>query len=261
MPCAENKIKKAKERKNRQKEKKKNCRLLETENKAYNESRELGNLRRKVKLLEESLASSRNKSTCATIAKSTTHNNGTTVFVTRRHKYNRIGAKRDVTNYLVSLPAMLSPESFSIVLESQYRGTFGSISVARLTFVKDLVAIKRISMDYSSHLDIMAELRTIHALAGHPLFPYCFGYVQPNLIVLQLLGRFENGVLTVETVDKLKTVNDNHYLCQISCQIIEGISYLHQLGLLHNDVKGNNVIIYRKQVKIIDFGKVTLITL
>ena len=35
--------------------------------------------------------------------------------------------------------------------------------------------------------------------------------------------------------------------------------YMHQLGLLHNDIKGNNVIIHRKQVKIVDFGKVTLI--
>ena len=117
-------------------------------------------------------------------------------------------------------------------------------------------------MDFSDNLDIMAELRTIHALAGHHLFPHCFGYVLPNVIVLQLLGRYENGVLTVETVDKLKIVDEaikTSYLCQISYQIIEGIRYMHQLGLLHNDIKGNNVIIHRKQVKIVDFGKVTLI--
>ena len=172
---------------------------------------------------------------------------------------NREAAKRSVVNHLVSLPTMLRSCSLSILLESEYRGTFGSISVARLTFMKDLVALKRISMDFSDNLDIMAELRTIHALAGHPLFPHCFGYVLPNVIVLQLLGRYENGVLTVETVDKLKMVDEaikNSYLCQISYQIIEGIRYMHQLGLLHNDIKGNNAIIYNQQVKIVDFGKV-----
>ena len=96
----------------------------------------------------------------------------------------------------------------SIVLESDHRGTFGSISVARLAFMKDLVALKRIAMEFSDILDIMAEIRTLHALAGHPLFPHCFGYILPNVIVIQLLGRYENGVLAVETVDKLKIVDE-----------------------------------------------------
>ena len=84
----------------------------------------------------------------------------------------------------------------------------------------------------------------MYALTGHPLFPHCFGYVLPNLIVFQLLGRYENGTLTVQTVDKLNDAgNDN--LCHISYQIVEGISYLHELGLLHNDIKGNNIIIHK----------------
>ena len=145
------------------------------------------------------------------------------------------------------------------MLDSEYRGTFGSIAVTRLTFVNDLVAIKRVSMDFSENVDIVSEVRTMHALNGHPLFPHCFGYVLPNLLVFQLLGRYENGTLTVQTVDKLNDAgNDN--LCHISYQIVEGISYLHELGLLHNDIKGNNIIIHKSQVKIIDFGKVTLVT-
>lgn len=254
MPCAELSIKKAKERKDRQKEKKRLTKLAEKENK---EDRELANLHRKVALLENSLASSRQKQRPP--QSTTDRRNKTLILGTRKHKYNRIEAKRAVKEHLVSLPAMLRQESYSIIHESEYQGTFGSIAVARLTFVNDLVAIKRISMNFSDNLDIMAELRTMHALAGHPRFPYCFGYVMPNLIVMQLLGRYENGTLTVETVERLKTA-DTKNLCHISCQIVEGISYLHHLGLLHNDIKGNNVIIHQNSVKIIDFGKVTLIT-
>ena len=44
------------------------------------------------------------------------------------------------------------------MLESQYQGTFGLIAVAHLAFVSDVVAIKRVSMDLSDNLDIMAEL-------------------------------------------------------------------------------------------------------
>ena len=240
-PRAENRIKRAKKRQKRQKEEKKSREWLKKEDKEQNENRELANLRRKVQLLECSLALSRQKTRPE---KSTTHHNRTVVHGTRKHKSNRIEAKRAVNNHLVSLPAMLRQESFSVVLETEYRGTFGSIAVARLTFVNDLVAIKRVSMDFSENVDIMAEVRTMHALKGRHLFPHCFGYVLPNLIVFQLLGRYENGTLTVQTVDKLNDAgNDN--LCHISYQIVEGISYLHELGLLHNDIKGNNIIIHK----------------
>ena len=220
MPCAEKIIEKAKNRKIRQKEEKKRSKLLEKENKEQSENRELANLRRKVHLLESSLALSRKKTR---VMKSTTHHNRTLVLGTRKQKHNRKEAKNAVNNSLVSLPAMLRQESLSIVLDSKYRGTFGSIAVARATFVNDLVAVKRVSMDFSDNADIMAEVRTMHALSGHPLFPYCFGYVLPNLIVVQLLCRYKSGILTVKTADKVRN-EDHDTLCHISSQIVEGIS-------------------------------------
>ena len=41
-------------------------------------------------------------------------------------------------------------------------------------------------------------------------------------------------------------------------QVLEGISFLHQLTLLHNDIRADNVILleeFRKAVNSIDFGK------
>ena len=55
-PRAENRIKRAKKRQKRQKEEKKSREWLKKEDKEQNENRELANLRRKVQLLECSLA-------------------------------------------------------------------------------------------------------------------------------------------------------------------------------------------------------------
>ena len=49
----------------------------------------------------------------------------------------------------------------------------------------------------------------------------------------------------------------------IARQVLEGISFLHQLTMLHNDIKADNVILLgelRIAVKIIDFGKSTLLS-
>ena len=49
----------------------------------------------------------------------------------------------------------------------------------------------------------------------------------------------------------------------IARQVLERISFLHQLTILHNDIKADNVILleeFRAAVKIIHFGKSTLLS-
>ena len=44
---------------------------------------------------------------------------------------------------------------------------------------------------------------------------------------------------------------------EVAKQVIEGVMHLHDIGILHNDLKSNNVILVPPShgVKIIDFGK------
>ena len=46
----------------------------------------------------------------------------------------------------------------------------------------------------------------------------------------------------------------------VAKEVIEGFIHLYDIGILHNDIKGNNIILHwpKFNVKIIDFGRATL---
>ena len=127
-----------------------------------------------------------------------------------------------------------------------------------------LVAAKTIKIAQSSLLDIQAERRIMHALSGHSLFPYCFCSIKPNIILMQLIGNISlssnPSVLTVHNQMKNSILNPCNWV-NLSAQVVREISYLHQLLLLHNDIKSDNVIIEptTKRAVIVDFGKATTI--
>ena len=82
----------------------------------------------------------------------------------------------------------LEPPQFvdsDVVQGSQIgNGVFGSVAVAKiLSMGSVLVAAKTLKMDQSSLLDIQAERRIMQALSGHAHFPYCFGYIKPNIML------------------------------------------------------------------------------
>ena len=192
----------------------------------------------------------------------TTHNNKASLIGTKKKRYSQAAAKKSIVDHFVSMPAQMMPEAVTKLKDTKYSGTFGSVSVVRLNNLGILAAGKNIFLEHSNNLDIAAEVRIMHALSGHPLFPYCFGFISPNLVISQLLGKYENNMLTVHTLDKAYNLHELQ-LVKISCQLIEGIIFMHKLGILHNDVKGNNLILHYNptlQLKIIDFGKATLVS-
>lgn len=141
------------------------------------------------------------------------------------------------------------------------KGVFGCVkSAIILTLSSIAAAAKIIARKNSSLLEIQAERRILHALSGQPLFPYCFGFMKPNVILMQLIGSAEGGMQTIYKMMGANTLaaEDSTKIC---LQIVEGIGYLHQIMLLHNDIKCDNVIIepVSKRPVLIDFGKATTI--
>ena len=103
----------------------------------------------------------------------------------------------------------------------------------------------------------------MHALSGEPSFPYCLGFIQPNFIISQLVGKFENNILVTYTLHQLILLNKfkENDCAAIILNIIKAIQY--NLGILHNDIKANNIMLHSdklKHIKIIDFGKSTMIS-
>ena len=177
---------------------------------------------------------------------------------------NRHNAKNELCNMLPSMPVILSKDNITVISKTDLKGTFGEISLISLKNIPGIVAVqKEILMKKARKIEILAEAKVMHLLSGHVLFPYCFGFVQPNIIISQFIGELMDGNnITTSTVYKMMV---KECICKyrwtvICYEIIEGITFLHGLGILHNDIKADNVLLYgpMNNVKLIDFGKCTL---
>ena len=123
--------------------------------------------------------------------------------------------------------------------------------------------MKKILLEKSKDIEIMAEAKVMHAVSGNNLFPYCFGFIKPNMIIIQFIGTISaTGEIITNTVYKAMTSDlISKYRWVVICyEVMEGLKFLHGLGILHNDLKADNVLLHglMYNVKIIDFGKCTL---
>ena len=173
-------------------------------------------------------------------------------------------AKRSLCDFLSSMPVILMQSNITTIHDTNLKGVFGEISVVLLKNLPNMHAVmKRISLEKSKDIDILAEAKVMHILSGHILFPYCFGFIKPNIIISQFIGRISgSGEVLTDTVYKVMMSNliCKHRWAVICFEMMEGVKFLHGLGILHNDLKADNVLLYGPmyKVKIIDFGKCTL---
>ena len=139
-------------------------------------------------------------------------------------------------------------------------GTFGSVRVAyrREDSKKKLVAVKSISKKHMSQNEIEAlikEVEIISSLDHVNIIDFKETYQDSQYfhIVMELCtGKelfdklIENGNLTEKTV------------CRIIYKILKAILYCHTVGVIHRDIKAENIIFENDQedseIKIIDFG-------
>ena len=178
----------------------------------------------------------------------------------------RLESKTFLNNMLSSKPTMCTLDSFRKIISCSSRsGTFGSTYPVNFCKLSGMVVVaKEIDTKLSTPLEISVEAKVGHLLSGHTNFPFVFGFVNPNIILMQNLGELtEHGEFSVNTVhDYLYSgtpLLPSDWL-SISNQILCAISEMHELQILHNDIKSNNIIIHRNKTPfIIDFGKATAV--
>lgn len=145
-------------------------------------------------------------------------------------------------------------------------GTFGNVFLAEYRGMK--VAVKEMKGKDGSNKEtehcrqeVLHEANILMNLGDHPNLPLLFGICtkhQPFSIVLQFHGT-GNKSLTLHKVLRNKLMNMKR-TATVFKELAETLHYIHNKGLLHNDLKTNNVIMHCGEqgnffLVIIDFGK------
>ena len=144
----------------------------------------------------------------------------------------KLDSKRAVIKFIPSNPVLLWPSPVVFYKETCLKGVFGCLSLVKIVTLGNLVtAQKVISLESSTMLYISVEAKVMHALSGHPRFPYCFGMIKPNIIIVcQYIGEFaEEGEVIVNTIQKVIGSGklNKYWWVSICNQIVEGVMFMH----------------------------------
>jgi len=107
------------------------------------------------------------------------------------------------------------------------------------------------------YVDILAEAKISQEMSGHPNFPYFFGLVEPNKLMFEFIGDDVCAPSLRDVIKREMMLNEFKAICLALCRALH---HLHKSGFLHNDIHPGNVLIRSmRHVKLIDFGKATLV--
>ena len=68
--------------------------------------------------------------------------------------------------------------------------------------------------------------RVAHTLGDHQFFPYCYGIILPNRLVLQMLGECDDA-LSVNNFGQIVNLISKIQLVELSRQLLKAISFMH----------------------------------
>lgn len=144
------------------------------------------------------------------------------------------------------------------------RGTFGFCYLAKYRHttvaVKELLNVaKKTKTDLRS--DALREAKVLKDIKDHRGVPYLFGVctqAEPIRIVIMFHGEGLKN-LTISQASKEKSFRADVWkpILSLTCSALE---HIHSCGYVHNDIKGNNVVLEKKGESIfnpviIDFGR------
>lgn len=141
-------------------------------------------------------------------------------------------------------------------------GSFGICYLAQLKRSRIFVAVKLCQKHGNRYKNSLKLEAKILSRLSHPNIPFFFGIIEgetPGLIIEFLGDATKLSSLTVSDASQhLKiSCSDWQEIMRICCS---AFVYLHNEGILHNDIKGNNVLLTLNILPtVIDFGKATFI--
>ena len=136
------------------------------------------------------------------------------------------------------------------------KGAFGKVNLGMHRLTRKLVAIKSTDKDQmreeSTKRKMMQEIDIIKALkhTSHIKLLETFQTAKHYLIVMELCPG--GDLLNYVRKRRKLTERNGKYLFK---QIMQGIAYMHEIGIIHRDIKLDNILLDAKgNIKIGDFG-------
>lgn len=137
-------------------------------------------------------------------------------------------------------------------------GAYGQVCLGKLSSFQQTVAVKEIS-GKSCQLDAYVESKIMLTLNGYKNLPLFYGWVKPNFILIEFIGKGSTPSPTLKELLFSESSNEIDWI-GVLVDISLTLKFIHDKGFLHNDLHSKNVLIRDKKfVKVIDFGKATLI--
>lgn len=140
-------------------------------------------------------------------------------------------------------------------------GTFGQVFAAVNLDTGGVMAVKEIRFHDSQSIKIVPSIKdemTVLEMLNHPNVVQYFGVeVHRDKVYIfmefceggSLLGLLSHGRIEDEMVVQVYTL-----------QMLEGLTYLHQLGIVHRDIKPENILLdHNGVIKFVDFGAAKVI--
>ncbi|KAK9478709.1 kinase-like domain-containing protein [Lipomyces japonicus] len=138
------------------------------------------------------------------------------------------------------------------------KGAFGAVYKALNWRTGETVAAKQISLSNLSQQEvekIMLEIELLKTLDHSNIVRY-HGFVKTGSLLYIILEYCENGSLTA--ICKSFGRFPEHLVSLYIAQVLQGLVYLHDEGVIHRDIKGANILTTKEGiVKLADFGVAT----
>lgn len=152
------------------------------------------------------------------------------------------------------------PEKIFEDLREIGHGSFGAVYYARCLITKEIVAIKKMSFtgkqSSEKWQDIVKEIRFLKQLKHPNTIEYkgCYLKEQTAWLVMEYCLGSASDIIEVH-----KRPLREEEISAICDGVLKGLSYLHEFGRIHRDVKAGNILLTENgTVKLADFGSASI---
>lgn len=155
----------------------------------------------------------------------------------------------------ISTAAVVPPAELYQLVNQVGEGTFGKVYKAKNVVTGSLVALKRIKVEAEKDGFPVTALREIKLLQSlsHPNIIFLHEMMVSKGNVYMVFDYMEHDLTGV--LSQTQFVFEPAHLKSLCHQMLGGLAYLHQKGVVHRDMKGSNILVNgRGELKLADFG-------